>query len=140
MRGFFGILATAVLIALLPVAARAQGALRVTTDANLNTLDPNRMAIGEEYVPAMWMFNNLVRLTDDGKLEPELAESWTASDDLRTWDFKLRKGVKFHHGREMTSDDVVFTFQRIADKNTASPVRNDVDLIDEVKGLNSYTI
>lgn len=140
MRAFSRMMVAVMLAAMLPVAAKAQGALRVTTDASLNTLDPNKMAIGEEYVPAMWIFNNLVRLTADGKLEPELAKSWTASDDLQKWTFKLVKGVKFHDGREMTADDVVFTFERIADKNTASPVRNDVALIEQVSALDPYTV
>ncbi len=43
---------------------------------------------------------------------PALAESWTMSPDYRVCEFKLRKGVKFHNGDEVTSEDVVFSFRR----------------------------
>jgi len=48
----------------------------------------------------------------DALYSPCLAESWTISPDYRTYKFKLRKGVKFHNGEEMTAEDVVFTFKR----------------------------
>src|ERR1051326_4592314 len=48
-----------------------------------------------------------------GKLiTPSLAESWTESKDGLSYDFKLRKGVKFHNGDPLTADDVKFTFER----------------------------
>ncbi len=51
----------------------------------------------------------------DFTLKPVLAESWTHSDDGQVWTFKLRKGVKFHSGKEMTAADVVATFDRLSD-------------------------
>src|SRR5204863_238202 len=54
-------------------------------------------------------YNRLVEWGHDGKLESGLAESWTTSADGRTWTFKLRRGVKFHNGRELVGDDVKFT-------------------------------
>jgi peptide/nickel transport system substrate-binding protein len=50
-------------------------------------------------------------LTGDLSLRPGLAESWRQVDD-RTLEFKLRPGVKFHNGDELTADDVVFTFTK----------------------------
>src|SRR5262249_10849559 len=43
---------------------------------------------------------------------PSLAESWTVSPDQRTYEFKLRQGLKFHNGDPFTADDVKFSFQR----------------------------
>src|SRR5690606_12545621 len=54
----------------------------------------------------------LVRASVDGKLVPALATSWQAIDD-KTWEFKLRSGVKFHNGADFTADDVKFTIERI---------------------------
>ncbi len=51
--------------------------------------------------------NYLTEVDNEGKLVPELAESWEASADARTWIFKLRKGVEFHNGKTMTADDVL---------------------------------
>ena len=54
---------------------------------------------------------------EEGKILPELALSATPSDDQKSWTIKLRQGVKFHDGVEMTSDDVVFTFDRVIQEN-----------------------
>lgn len=59
------------------------------------------------------MFDGLVTRTRDGKVVPELAESWEVSEDGTTYTFTLRQGVKFHNGEDLTADDVVFTFQKI---------------------------
>jgi len=48
----------------------------------------------------------------EGFYTPSLAESWTVSPDARLYEFRLRKGVKFHNGDTMTAEDVVFSFQR----------------------------
>jgi peptide/nickel transport system substrate-binding protein len=61
------------------------------------------------------MFDRVVELTADGQLKPMLAESWRAVDPL-TWEFKLRKGVKFHDGTPFTSEVLKFTLERILDK------------------------
>src|SRR5580698_5073044 len=63
------------------------------------------------------MFDNLIRRDprDSGKtIVPDLAHSWEISKDGKTYTFHLRKGVEFHDGAELTSDDVKATFDRIA--------------------------
>jgi peptide/nickel transport system substrate-binding protein len=51
---------------------------------------------------------------------PWLLERWEPSDDLKTWDLFLNKGIKFNHGPELTADDVVFNFKRWLDPDTGS--------------------
>ena len=51
---------------------------------------------------------------------PSLAESWAPSPDATVWTFKIRKGVQFHDGKEMTTDDVVATLKRHSDSKTES--------------------
>src|SRR5262249_60038150 len=91
------------------IPAGAQGVLRVGVSSNLNTLDPPKMKIGEEYVFNYLVYNALTQIGPDMKVKPELAERWESSADLKTWTFYLRKGVKFHHGRELDAEDVVST-------------------------------
>ena len=59
-----------------------------------------------------WVFDPLIRWTQDGKFEPRLATKWEQLDDL-TWRFYLRKGVKFHSGNPFTAKDVEFTLERL---------------------------
>ena len=56
----------------------------------------------------------------DLRLKPVLAESWKPNEDGTVWTFKIRKGVKFHNGKEMTADDVVASIDRLADPKNAS--------------------
>src|SRR5262245_31233115 len=73
--------------------AAAQGVLRVGVSSNLNTLDPPKMKIGEEYVFNYLVFNALTQIGPDMKVKPELAERWESSPELKTWTFFLRQGV-----------------------------------------------
>lgn len=62
----------------------------------------------------------LTKTGPDNITRPYLAEKWEASDDLKTWTFKLRKGVKWNNGDDFNADDVVFNFERWLDPATGS--------------------
>jgi len=64
---------------------------------------------------------------------PALAESWEPSKDAATWTFKIRKGVKFHNGKEMTVDDVVATLKRHTDPKSQSGALGVMKSIKEIK-------
>jgi peptide/nickel transport system substrate-binding protein len=61
----------------------------------------------------------LAQINQDNISEPWMAESWEASDDLRTWTFRLRD-LTWHNGRQFTADDVMWNFQHILDPATGS--------------------
>lgn len=128
----------------LSTGVRAQGGgggvLRIVVGTNLRNLDVAKTTLGEEYIYDLLVFNGLTRLKEDLTLEPELAESWTYSDDLKVWTFKLRTGVKFHNGREMVADDVVATFRRILDPATGSAARSGYDMIEAMEAQGKYTV
>lgn len=63
------------------------------------------------------MFNYLVKNGGTEGFIPDLAESWENVDDT-TWSFKLKEGVKFHNGEDLTADDVKFTLERVAKDDT----------------------
>ena len=67
---------------------------------------------------ASYVFNSLLRYDKNIRLEGELAESWDVSPDGKRIVFHLRKGVKWHDGAPLTSDDVVFTYRKAIDPNT----------------------
>lgn len=105
----------------------------------INTLDPGKAAVNPEFFVIWGIYNTLVKLDAQMKIVPDLAESWS-NPDPTTWEFKLRKGVRFHDGSEMTADDVVFTFQRIADPNFGSPVHKKMAPVTAVTALDPYTV
>src|SRR5947209_17566821 len=78
-------------------------------------LDPtNAAAAAIAEVTLYNIFETLTKINEDGSTSPLLAESWTASPDLKTYTFKLRKGVKFHNGEPFDSAAVKFSFERNA--------------------------
>ncbi len=68
------------------------------------------------------VFDSLVRKNERFEFVPHLAESFTQSEDAKTFTFKLRPGVKTHNGRDLTSADVKFTYESIASPELKSPV------------------
>jgi peptide/nickel transport system substrate-binding protein/oligopeptide transport system substrate-binding protein len=81
------------------------------------------------------LFDGLVRFDQTISVTPALAEYWKASRDGLTWTFILRKGVKFHHGREVTADDVVYSFLRLLDPRTKSGA---ADLFLHIRGAREF--
>ena len=59
------------------------------------------------------MYDTLVLPQSDGSVKPWLATEWKVSDDNLTWDFKIREGVKFHGGNDLTAKDVAYSMNRI---------------------------
>ena len=106
--------------------------LRIGIGSSLNALDPLLATIGDEYIYDCLVFNGLTRIREDLTLEPDLAESWTASEDTKTWTFKLRQGVKFHNGAVLVADDVVAMFRRLLDPAGTAPSRSQYDMVQDV--------
>ena len=103
-------------------APKQGGAATITFNNDLTTLDPQ---VGYD-----WQNWSVIKSIFDGlmdykpgttELEPDLAQSYTVSDDGLTYTFKLRDGVKFHNGRTMTSADVKYSFERAVNPATQSP-------------------
>jgi oligopeptide transport system substrate-binding protein len=103
-------------------APKQGGAATITFNNDLTTLDPQ---VGYD-----WQNWSVIKSIFDGlmdykpgttELEPDLAESYTVSDDGLMYTFKLRDGVKFHNGRPMTSADVKYSFERAVSPATQSP-------------------
>jgi peptide/nickel transport system substrate-binding protein len=80
---------------------------------DVTTLDPGKATDADSADVLSQIYETLVRYSPDGfEVQPGLAESWSKSDDLRTWTFRLRKNVRFHDGTPLDADAVVFSFRR----------------------------
>lgn len=102
---------------------------------NPETLDPARVRGIYSLSVSRQIFDGLVQFDQTLTITPALARFWKASRDGLTWTFTLRKGVKFHHGREVTADDVVYSFLRILDPKVKSGV---ADLFMNIKGAREF--
>src|SRR6266496_5723065 len=106
-----------------------------TTEAT--GLDPQLVPALSRSRRSPMMYSQLVRFDGDMNVVPELAESWQISPDGLAWTFKLRPGVKFHDGQEMTSADVKYTFDRLFE---VSPGKSDFIAVDKVEPVGKYGI
>jgi peptide/nickel transport system substrate-binding protein len=84
--------------------------------------DPAKYDWGEKANVGRHMSEYLSITGSDNVTRPMLAESWMPSDDLKSWTFKIRKGVKFGNGDDLTADDVVYNVERWLDPATGSSI------------------
>lgn len=98
--------------------AFAEGELNVAYDSQPNSLDAQMSTTLFTRELSRTFFETLVTLNGDYQPVPYLAESIDVSDDRKTFTFNLRQGVKFHNGKEMTSEDVVASMNRWTEVNS----------------------
>ncbi|HOX30844.1 MAG TPA: ABC transporter substrate-binding protein [Spirochaetales bacterium] len=119
-------------------AAKAKDVLSVATAYDARSLDPvatNDVASSNVMCE---IYENLVQLNDKGEVVPMLAESFKQLD-ATTYEFKLRKGIKFHNGEEMKASDVKFSLVRAAKAPAVSHIAGDID-VDSFKTPDAYTV
>lgn len=91
--------------------AQAQS-LTMAVGAPVTSIDPHYHQLSPNTAVAHMIFGGLTMTDGNARVIPNLAESWRAVD-ATTWEFKLRRGVKFHNGSDFTAEDVAFTFERV---------------------------
>ncbi len=115
---------SAVALALRSVNASAESSppaiLRFGVEMEIASLDPIRPTNNWEQVVAVNVYDPLVFPDPEKKVIPWIAESWQISDGGLTYTFKLKKGIPFHDGTELTSADVAFSMQRL--KTVGGPI------------------
>ena len=128
---------------LLAPAPAAAAELRIGYSADAVTLDPanHRSRITEGVI--LNMYDALLARTDDMRIVPELAESWQQLSPT-VYEFRLRRGVKFHDGAEMTADDVKYTFDRLTKANAmggqTSPRKSLLGPLQDTEIVDRYTV
>jgi oligopeptide transport system substrate-binding protein len=102
-----------------PTPTREEGVLNLW-DTGPITLDPAISSEMTSHAYVTQIFSGLVRPGDEAKPVPDIAESWQMSDDGKTYTFYLRKGAKFHDGKEVTAQDFKYSWERACLPETGS--------------------
>jgi peptide/nickel transport system substrate-binding protein len=134
---------TGVTTALSPVFGQSPkrgGTLAAAMIGSPSIVDPHTCVSAEDIALVRSIYDSLVFTDHTLTPRPELAESWEVSSDAKVWTFHLRKGVRFHHGRELDADDVVWSYKRILAPETASPARKTFSVIESIQKLDKITV
>jgi peptide/nickel transport system substrate-binding protein len=137
VKSLIAVAALAIAFAAAPLSAAD---LTVGLGADVTSIDPHFHNLTPNNNMAQHVFETLVAKDAAGRLKPALAESWRAVDEL-TWEFKLRKGVKFHDGSDFTAADVIFSLDRVPSvPNSPSPFTTYTKQITEKIAVDPYTL
>ncbi len=104
-------------------------------------LDPTAgaaSAIGE--ITLYNLFETLTKINSDGTVSPLLAESWEVSPDLKTYTFKLRRGVKFHNGEAFNAAAVKFSFERAGTDKSVNKDKRTFASMYSVAAIDEHTV
>ncbi len=133
-----GALAGSAMALVLGAGASAQ-TLTIGVRGGPDSIDPHFTATGSHAESLKQIFDTLTWSGDGLEIEPRLAESWKVLNPT-TWEFKLRKGVKFHDGSDFTAEDVKFSIERIPVVAGPNPTTIYVRRVKETRIVDPYTI
>jgi peptide/nickel transport system substrate-binding protein len=144
MKRLMVLLILSLLILIPPFQAHSQDkTLVVGIMSSVLSLDPANHRDRPTETVIRNMFDGLVTRTPDGKIVPEIAESWK-NPSPTVWEFKIRRGVTFHNGDPLTADDVKFTFDRIITDNAidgkTAMRKGLIDPLQKVEKIDDYNV
>jgi len=119
--------------------AKPGGILRIGGERDAADLDPHTTRIGWDVNIMQNVYSGLVRAGNDILPQPDLATRWEFKTPTRL-EFTLRQGVKFHNGREVTSEDVKYSLERILDPKVPAGYASTIASIDSIETPSKYTV
>jgi ABC-type transport system substrate-binding protein len=116
----------------LPAEAHGAAGLDVlrTAQGEPETLDPAFCTDQSSANAINNLYDGLAKFGPDARVLPSLATGWELSSDSRTWTFALRKGVRFHNGRELRAEDVKYSLERVLNPRVGSPQSWLLEMVD----------
>lgn len=102
----------------------------------LNNLDAMKALDVTQAQTFMNIHSMLTLINEKTMVSPGIAKCWSVLDDQITWEFQLRKGIKFHNGDVLTADDVVFSYERLLSPKTGSP---NTWMLFDIEGAEDYS-
>ncbi len=130
---------TSILFFMFVSIGNAKDQMKIGMSGDLVMLDPQLAQTGLDWTPAALIWNRLVEY-DNTMMDPipSIAESWEVSGDGKVWTFKIRKGITFHSGKELTSSDVVYSFDRGFEIGPKGRFAGYMVSVDSYKALSAY--
>ncbi|RXJ64243.1 peptide-binding protein [Halarcobacter anaerophilus] len=113
--------------------------LNLSISSSPSRLNPIIAADSASSEITRWLFNGLLKYDKDGNIVTDLAQSYYFKTDTKLI-FKLKKGIKWHDGVEFSADDVIFTYEKIIDKNIYTALKSNYKEVKSVKKIDRYTI
>lgn len=86
------------------------------------------------------VYESLVRIDQNGDIQPALATSWDISPDRKTYTFHLRTGVKFSSGADFTADDVKFSYERVKSDAWKNALKAKMDVVSNITVIDDATV
>src|SRR5436305_5561967 len=124
------------------LAQKPGGSITVGLELDIPGFDPLKVGVYDTaaLTAAAAIFDTLVYLDEKGEPQPKLAQSWTHSDDYKTWTFKLRPGIKFHDGTPLNAEAVKANFDRQKDPANKCRCAFYIAYIDNVQAPDDMTV
>jgi len=113
--------------------------LTIGVRAGPDSMDPHWSTLGGQAEALRHVFDTIVMADDKLQLKPGLAVSWKSVDPT-TWEFKIRQGVKFHDGTELTAEDVKFSIDRIPVVTGPMSMTIYTKQVKDTKVIDKYTL
>ncbi len=128
-----------VFLSLGPASAAPNDTIVIAQGVDPSTLDPQNHYETPAFNVLLNIYETLLVRDDEMKLTPLLATSWKLVNNT-TWEFTLRKGVKFHNGEDFNAAAVKFSLERIADGKNKLKQTTLVGILDRVEMVDDYTV
>ena len=124
------------------VASVKTDAINIALGSEPDDLNPLANTGHADYYDLIKVYSGLIKSDKSLQMVPDLAESWTVSPDSKTYTFNLKKGVKWHDGKDFSAEDVKFTYDilRAGEWTSVFPVSVDYGNIVNVSIIDPDTV
>ena len=116
------------------------GIVRTTMPSEPDNLDPYLSAASDTDAVMNNVFEGLMRFDENGEILPQLATSYTISDDSLTYTFDIRTDVTFHNGDPMTIEDVLYSYKTLAGLNGMEILSSKFKLVKAIEKVDEDTL
>ena len=120
--------------------AKEGGTVRIAMSTEIDHLDPYLSAATDTASMMDNVFDGLLDTDESGQLIPALAKEYEISNDGLTYTFWLNEGVLFHDGSELTAEDVVYSYEKLAGLNGEEPLLSKFEVVKSVEATSDYEV